>query len=237
MASFEIILLLLGCMLASSVFGQVLPRVSLPLAQIALGTVVGTLVTQDPTEVLGDPELFLVLFIAPLLFEESRHANKEALLRNWAPVASLAVGLVVVTTLVVGFTLHAAMPSIPLAAALALGAALGPTDAAAVAAMGADVTLTERQKSLLSGEAERALLKQIAQFCEEIKLAARDYDPSHINRYLQELAACFHRFYTACRIKGEESAVRDARLKLADDTRIVLRNGLKLIGVDAPEKM
>ena len=87
--------------------------------------------------------------------------------------------------------------------------------------------------SLLSGEAERALLKQIAQFCE----AARDYDPSHINRYLQELAACFHRFYTACRIKGEEPAVRDARLKLADDTRIVLRNGLKLIGVDAPEKM
>ena len=91
--------------------------------------------------------------------------------------------------------------------------------------------------SLLSGEAERALLKQIAQFCEEIKLAARDYDPSHINRYLQELAACFHRFYPACRIKGEEPAVRDARLKLADDTRIVLRNGLKLIGVDAPEKM
>ena len=91
--------------------------------------------------------------------------------------------------------------------------------------------------SLLSGEAERALLKQIAQFCEEIKLAARDYDPSHIKRYLQELAACFHRFYTACRIKGEEPAVRDARLKLADDTRIVLRNGLKLIGVDAPEKM
>ena len=91
--------------------------------------------------------------------------------------------------------------------------------------------------SLLSGEAERALLKQIAQFCEEIKLAARDYDPSHINRYLTALAAAFHKFYAACRIKGEEPAVRDARLKLADDTRIVLRNGLKLIGVDAPEKM
>ena len=91
--------------------------------------------------------------------------------------------------------------------------------------------------SLLTGEAERALLKQIAQFSEVIKLAARDYDPSYINRYLQELAACFHRFYTACRIRGEEAAVRDARLKLADDTRIVLRNGLKLIGVEAPEKM
>ena len=91
--------------------------------------------------------------------------------------------------------------------------------------------------SLLTGEAERALLKQIAQFSEVIKLAARDYDPSYINRYLQELAGCFHRFYTACRIRCEEAAVRDARLKLADDTRIVLRNGLKLIGVDAPEKM
>ncbi len=91
--------------------------------------------------------------------------------------------------------------------------------------------------SLLSGEAERALLKQIAQFCEEIKLAARDYDPSRVNRYVTGLAGDFHRFYNACRIKGEEPAVRDARLKLADDTRIVLRNGLKLIGVDAPEKM
>ena len=91
--------------------------------------------------------------------------------------------------------------------------------------------------SLLKGETEQALIKQIAQFCEEIKLAARDYDPSHINRYLQELAGCFHRFYNACRIKGEEPAVQAARLKLADDTRVVLKNGLKLIGVDAPEKM
>jgi len=91
--------------------------------------------------------------------------------------------------------------------------------------------------SLLSGETEQALIKQIAQYCEEIKVAARDYDPSHINRCLQELAACFHRFYNACRIKGEEPAVQAARLKLADDTRVVLKNGLKLIGVDAPEKM
>ena len=90
---------------------------------------------------------------------------------------------------------------------------------------------------LLTAEAERALIKQIAQFCEEVKLAARDYDPSHINRCLQELAACFHRFYNACRIGGEEAALAAARLKLADDARIVLKNGLKLIGVDAPEKM
>ncbi len=95
----------------------------------------------------------------------------------------------------------------------------------------------EVDMALLAGETERTLIKQMAQFCEEIRLAARDYDPSHINRCLQELAGCFHRFYNACRIKGEETEVRAARLKLADDARIVLRNGLKLIGVDAPEKM
>lgn len=91
--------------------------------------------------------------------------------------------------------------------------------------------------TLLSGETELALIKQISQFCEEIRLAARDYDPSHINRYLVELAACFHRFYTACRIKGEAKDVQLARLKLADATRMVLKCGLALIGVEAPEKM
>ena len=91
--------------------------------------------------------------------------------------------------------------------------------------------------SLLGQETELALIKQLSAFCEEIRLAARDYDPSHLNRYLQELAGCFHRFYTACRIKGEEPSLAAARLKLADCTRVVLRNGLRLIGVDAPEKM
>ena len=91
--------------------------------------------------------------------------------------------------------------------------------------------------ALLGQETELALIKQLSAFCEEIKLAARDYDPSHINRYLQELAGCFHRFYNACRIKGEEPALAAARLKLADSARVVLRNGLRLIGVDAPEKM
>ena len=57
--------------------------------------------------------------------------------------------------------------------------------------------------SLLSGEQERALIKELANFSEEIRMAARDYDPSYINRYLMRLAGAFHRFYNACRIKGE----------------------------------
>ena len=91
--------------------------------------------------------------------------------------------------------------------------------------------------ALLPGETEQALIKQISQFCEALRLAARDYDPSFINRYLVDLASCFHKFYNACRIKGEEANVVAARLKLADTTRAVLKNGLALLGVEAPEKM
>ena len=91
--------------------------------------------------------------------------------------------------------------------------------------------------ALLTAEAEQALLKQISAWPDTIRLAARDYDPSYVNRYLVELAGCFHRFYTACHIRGEEHKLAQARLKLADTTRLVLKNGLKLIGVDAPERM
>ena len=91
--------------------------------------------------------------------------------------------------------------------------------------------------ALLTAEAEQALLKQISAWPDTIRLAARDYDPSYVNRYLVELAGCFHRFYTACHIRGEEHKLAQARLKLADTTCLVLKNGLKLIGVDAPERM
>ena len=91
--------------------------------------------------------------------------------------------------------------------------------------------------ALMGTAEELALMKALAQFPEEIHLAARDFDPSRINRYLVALAGDFHRFYNACRIKGEEQGVLSARLKLADTVRAVLANGLGLLGVSAPEKM
>ena len=91
--------------------------------------------------------------------------------------------------------------------------------------------------SAVQSPEELALLKNIARFPEEVKLAGRDLDPSQINRYLSALAGDFHRFYNANRIKGEATQVAEARLKLADTTRSVLENGLNLIGVAAPEKM
>ena len=91
--------------------------------------------------------------------------------------------------------------------------------------------------SLLTDDTEIALINKLQKYEEEIERAAAEYAPQRIARYAYELAGCFHRFYTACRIRGEEPAVAEARMKLSDDTRIVLKNGLRLIGVDAPEKM
>ena len=68
-------------------------------------------------------------------------------------------------------------------------------------------------------------------------MAARDYDPSRVNRYAIELAARFHRFYNACRIRGAEEDVMGARLALSEATRSVIRTALTVIGVSAPEKM
>ena len=95
----------------------------------------------------------------------------------------------------------------------------------------------EIDPKLLTAEAELALIKQIALLPEEVTLAARDYDPSKISRYVVELAAKFHKFYNACRIRGEETDLLLARLKLADTTRVVIRNCLDLLKITAPEKM
>ena len=95
----------------------------------------------------------------------------------------------------------------------------------------------EIDSALLNSETEFQLIKQISLLPEEIKYSASNYDPSRIVRYVIELAACFHRYYSACRIKGEKSDLLLARLKLADTTRIVIKNCLDILGVKAPEKM
>ncbi|CCX72282.1 arginine--tRNA ligase [Firmicutes bacterium CAG:555] len=109
---------------------------------------------------------------------------------------------------------------------------------AALAAEGHAVpSADEVDFALLSTDAERELIKQLAALPEEIRLAARDYDPSRINKYVTELAARFHRFYNSCRIKGAQSDVLEARLCLADTVRKVIAVSLSIIGVSAPERM
>ena len=110
---------------------------------------------------------------------------------------------------------------------------------AAMADNGCTVPAAARCRRSAALDAAGARAHQAARPCSRRRSAsaARDYDPSRINRYVTELAARFHRFYNVCRIKDAEPLVRDARLKLADATRCVLEIGLGIIGVTAPEKM
>ncbi len=91
--------------------------------------------------------------------------------------------------------------------------------------------------ALLDSEYEHELIKQLAALPEELVRAAEAYDPSRVNRYVTELAARFHKFYTACRLRGEAADKLLARLKLADSTRAVIAICLGILGVAAPEKM
>lgn len=147
-----IALLYVGAVLVSSVLDQFLRGVSLPLVQMAVGVAI-YFFADLPIDVTINSELFLVMFIAPLLFDESRNISNRILWDNRNTVLSLAIALVAVSVLVVGFVLHWLVPSISLAAAFALGAALGPTDAVAVASLGKTVKLGSRQKVSLLGEA------------------------------------------------------------------------------------
>ena len=151
MEALVLALLMLAAVLLSSVIDQLVPKVSSPLIQIGLGLLIA-LFAPSQINITLDPDLFLVLFIAPLLFDEAKNVDKGALWKNRRPVLSLAIGLVVVTALIIGFAVEWLEPSIGLFAAFALGAALGPTDAVAVASLSKETDIAPRDKSILEGE-------------------------------------------------------------------------------------
>ena len=150
METFILILCILAAVLVSSFISRFIPRISTPLVQIVLGAVMALLPIFPRMRL--DPQLFMVLFIAPLLYYEAHTINKVELLKGLRSSLSLAIGLAALTMLMVGVILHAAWPMFPLAAAMALGAALGPTDAVAVSSLGESADLTPDEHSILAGE-------------------------------------------------------------------------------------
>ena len=150
METFQFVLIVLTCVAASSVIDKFVD-VSIPVIQVVIGLLVA-LILPSVQEVHLESELFMLVFIAPLLFNETRETNIRALLLNLNSILSLAIALVIISVLSVGYALHLMVPSIPLAAAFALASALGPTDAATVTALKSNIHLTHRQQTLLSGE-------------------------------------------------------------------------------------
>ncbi len=95
----------------------------------------------------------------------------------------------------------------------------------------------EADLSLLNHEAETALMKTLLRFPSRIQNAAEARRPHRLINYLRDVAEAFTQFYGHCRIIGEEQALATARMRLAQATRIVLRNGLSILGISAPESM
>lgn len=150
MPIFELILCILGAVVLSSFISRFIPKISTPLVQIALGAVLAFLPTFPHIKL--DPELFMVLFIAPLLYLEAHEIDKRMLFKTLKFSLPMAIGLAFGTMAVVGLMLHAVWPVIPLAAAFALGAALGPTDAVAVSSLSSEASFTKQQSGILTGE-------------------------------------------------------------------------------------
>lgn len=143
-----------GIMLAIVILGNILarhvPKIPLPFFLIGLGAALA--VMPSLRNFTLDPSVFSFAIIAPLLFNEGQNASRIQIGRSLTNIVSLAVGLVLVSVIILGFGVHALFPIIPLSLAFALIAIVTPTDASAVSAVAQTNPLSDSQMQLLSNE-------------------------------------------------------------------------------------
>ena len=94
-----------------------------------------------------------------------------------------------------------------------------------------------RDLTVLTEISEINLIKYLIAFPGTVESSAISYEPHRLVGYLFDLATLFHKFYTECRVINDEQVLTQARLALIDATRIVIANGLKILGITAPDKM
>lgn len=147
----EITIIMLATVVASSFIERLCGRrIPLPFIQILLGAALAGLFD---FRIELEPELFLLLFIAPLLFLDGWRIPTSGLRRDRGAIVALALGLVLFTVVGVGLFIHWLIPAVPLAIAFALAAVLSPTDAVAVSAISARTPLPGRLMHIIEGEA------------------------------------------------------------------------------------
>ncbi|MGM3175538.1 Na+/H+ antiporter [Dickeya lacustris] len=136
----------------SGVVTRILPfQIPLPLMQIALGAMLAW--PQFGLHVDFNPELFMVLFIPPLLFADGWKTSTREFLLHMREILGLALVLVVVTVVSIGYLLHWMIPEMPLVAAFALAAVLSPTDAVALSGIVGEDRIPKKLMGILQGEA------------------------------------------------------------------------------------
>ena len=126
-------------------------QIPLPLIQIAAGALLAQPIFGLHVEF--NPELFLLLFIPPLLFAESSKIQPKELIKHSREIVSLALVLVLITIFGVGYVIHLLLPNVPLIAAFALAAVLSPTDAVALLGIVGKGRISKNIQEVLEGEA------------------------------------------------------------------------------------
>ena len=150
MELFSTILLIVLIVSLSGVVIKLLPfQIPLPLMQILLGCVLAAF----GIYVKFDPELFLVLFIPPLLFADGRKTSVKDFVHNAREIVGLALVLVVISIIALGYLLNWMLPKVELAAALALAAVLSPTDAVALGGIVGKGRIEKEKMEIIEGEA------------------------------------------------------------------------------------
>ena len=144
------LILFLFVLIISTTTNKLLPFLPLPLVQILLGIGIGLFIPN--TDFHLNTELFLALVIGPLLFRESEEADITAILKHWRIIVYLIFPVIFISTLSLGALAHFLWLSLPLAACLAVGAALGPTDLVAFASLSKRFSFPKRVSNILKGE-------------------------------------------------------------------------------------
>ncbi len=96
---------------------------------------------------------------------------------------------------------------------------------------------TDEELALLTAPEEIELINKLASLTSEIITSAKTYDPARVTHYVYETATLFHKFYNACRVKGEDESLMQARLALCVATKTVIENVLTMFKITAPESM
>ena len=137
-------------LIVSNATNKLIPTLPLPLIQIFLGIGLGFLLPNSEYHL--DTELFLALVIGPLLFREAEEADITSILKHWRIIAFLIFPVIFISTLSLGWLAHLLWLGIPLAACMAVGAALGPTDLVAFASLSERFSFPKRISNILKGE-------------------------------------------------------------------------------------
>ena len=144
------LILFLFVLIVSSTTNKLLPFLPLPLVQILLGIGIGLFLPN--TDFHLNTELFLAVVIGPLLFREAQEADITSVLKHWRIIVYLIFPVIFISTLSLGSLAHFLWLSLPLAACVAVGAALGPTDLVAFASLSERFRFPKRVSNILKGE-------------------------------------------------------------------------------------